>query len=593
MWGFTGFAGLFAFILTALWLFVYFRSQFGPLSNEENWIAGLWNIRVHQLIVLSVGTIAAVTLGKVLAVLLQTVVLTWRMGRVRGRVQRLAKRTKDRQFSLDEAVLASGRSQSFTEAGLVCDAKKILICQASVGAGHKRAAEAIEAVLKQHPRGKDMEVKTIDAMDSQFADRVFTYFYKDWYLKLASGESPFGSMGGLLVSFFFDKANVVQKGQLTGGGFLNNRRLCMTMILNFLDFLCEFEPDVIVHTHFLTSEIVAGLRRHHNYTVPQVSVVTDMDVHAWWYQEPCEKYFVPRGLAQYQLELHGVDPEHIQVTGIPIMPCFEALRDQMNTLTLPEKRERFRTQMDCDLDLWQSSEDSRPVILLMSGGSNILSVFENLTKLETPSIVVVVCGRQDDLRAKLRDLPVPKHHRVNFVGYTQTMHELMAVADVIVTKPGGLITSEALACGLMITIVDPYAGQEERNASMLLEEGAAIQVHDYNLLAFRLDPILKHTETLERYKANAARLAKPDAARQIVDCIMCGNLSEAAAQADEDGLHSPVRAPKSDGKSEITAPRERSDSLISTSLFSWFESAEMKGKATHERLLPPPSCESP
>merc|ERR1719478_119720 len=105
--------------------------------------------------------------------------------------------------------------------------------------------------------------------------------------------------------------------------------------------------------------------------------------------------------------------------------------------------------------------------------------------------------------------------------------KLMAVADVIVTKPGGLITSEALACGLMITIVDPYAGQEERNASMLLEEGAAIQVHDYNLLAFRLDPILKHSETLDRYKANAARVAKPDAARQIVNCIMSGNLSEA------------------------------------------------------------------
>merc|ERR1719272_916531 len=101
-----------------------------------------------------------------------------------------------------------------------------------------------------------------------FADRVFAYFYKDVYLKFASGQSIVGNFGNVLLGFLFDKSNVIQKGQLTGGGFLNNRRLTMTMILNFLEFLCDYEPDIIIHTHFLASEIIAGLRRHNGYTVP-------------------------------------------------------------------------------------------------------------------------------------------------------------------------------------------------------------------------------------------------------------------------------------------------------------------------------------
>merc|ERR1719498_220726 len=188
--------------------------------------------------------------------------------------------------------------------------------------------------------------------------------------------------------------------------------------------------------------------------------------------------------------------------------------------------------MDCKLDVWSSPDDRRPVILLMSGGLSVISLYENLLNLQTLCTIIVVCGRQADLRSELEQIDRPNHIRVCFLGYTNTMHELMAIGDVIVTKPGGLITSEALACGLMIVIVDPYAGQEERNAAMLLEEGAAIQVHHHELAPFRLDPILADPTLLERYKTNAARLGKPDAARRIANCIVTERLAEAAAHTD-------------------------------------------------------------
>merc|ERR1719487_1006922 len=222
--------------------------------------------------------------------------------------------------------------------------------------------------------------------------------------------------------------------------------------------------------------------------------------------------------------------------------------------------------MDIKVDVWESLEDTRPVLLLMSGGLGVTFLYENLLQLQTPCIIIVVCGRQADVREELEEYEVPKHIRVQFVGYTQTMHELMAIGDVIVTKPGGLITSEALACGVMIMIVDPYAGQEERNASMLLEEGAAIQIHHHELLGFRLDPILSNPELLARYRGNAARISRPDAARRIVKCIVQENLSEAAAHADDDGPDSPPRGRTMSNASDT--------SVMSTSPLNWFETAE-------------------
>merc|ERR1740139_1628293 len=101
-----------------------------------------------------------------------------------------------------------------------------------------------------------------------------------------------------------------------------------------------------------------------------------------------------------------------------------------------------------------------------------MKLFEQTLKLNTPSIIVVICGRQADISKDLAKIPVPPRHHVQLLGFTKTIHELMAVTDCIVTKPGGLITSESLACGLMMVVVDQYPGQEEWNTSMLLSEGA-------------------------------------------------------------------------------------------------------------------------
>lgn len=106
------------------------------------------------------------------------------------------------------------------------------------------------------------------------------------------------------------------------------------------------------------------------------------------------------------------------------------------------------------------------------------------------------------------------------MGYTEEMASLMKVADIILTKPGGLITAEALACGLPMMILNPIGGQEERNADVLLENGAAIKCSEVTLLPYKLGALLKDAERLDRMAQNAARMGHPDAAERVVKWVL-------------------------------------------------------------------------
>jgi len=367
-----------------------------------------------------------------------------------------------------------------------------------------------------------VEIRLVDLMEPPYADRTLIYFYKDWYLRLVGGQTVCGDLGGHFVGFLFDRANNVGDS-FTGGNALQ-RRITQSFLLNFLQLVCEMKPDILVHTHFLAPELVASLRRRHGLKVPQVTVVTDMDVHAWWYQQPTDQYFVPREIAKFQLAADGVPENDITVSGIPIMPQFQDTLKAVQNLSKRESRLRFLREMDASLHDAFLPDCDRPVVVQMSTGRSVFHIFKTLIKMETPIILVVVCGRQADSRKQLEEIAVPERHKVALLGFTSCIHELLAIADIVISKPGGLITAEALACGLMMVVVDPYPGQEERNASMILEEGAGIWIWDYRDAPFRLDRILAAPVgskfSLAWYRQNARRVAKPDAASVVARYVL-------------------------------------------------------------------------
>jgi processive 1,2-diacylglycerol beta-glucosyltransferase len=265
-------------------------------------------------------------------------------------------------------------------------------------------------------------------------------------------------------------------------------------------FLLERPWDVIVSTHFLPAEIVAGLKKARKLDVPQMTVTTDFETHRLWANAPCERFTTATDEGRAYLAHWGVPAERITVTGIPIHPVFAHEKPRAEALRR------------------QGLKGDRPVVLQLAGGFGvgpIEQLYRGLLGIETPLEIAVVCGKNERTRAKLAALPIPPRHRAKILGFTTDMDELLCAADLVLSKPGGLTTSEILARGAAFAIVNPIPGQESRNSDYLLENGAAIKINNLPTMALKLGPLLADPRRLQTLKDHAKRLGRPQAAYDV------------------------------------------------------------------------------
>jgi processive 1,2-diacylglycerol beta-glucosyltransferase len=241
----------------------------------------------------------------------------------------------------------------------------------------------------------------------------------------------------------------------------------------------------------------------------QVIIVTDFDVHAMWLVHHYEHYFVAIDEARVYLEALGIPPEKITVSGIPIDPVFGRLKDKQ------EMRAKHGLAPD------------RTTILLSAGGFGVGSVdalIAAMMPLKHRAQIVAICGRNEELKQRLAQqaarLKEDATVTVKPFGYTNEMDELMTASDIVLGKPGGLTTSEALAKGLAFVIVNPIPGQEERNSDHLLEAGVGIRSNNLPTLAYKLDRLLSDPDRLATMQANSRRMGHPNAAKEIVEQII-------------------------------------------------------------------------
>jgi processive 1,2-diacylglycerol beta-glucosyltransferase len=366
---------------------------------------------------------------------------------------------------------------------------RILILSASVGAGHLRAAEAVEAALGQLV--PQAHVKNVDVLD--LTNRVFRRLYGRFYLELVN-KAPH------VLGYFYDLLDQPSKsGRNRGDRFrLVLEKLNLRPFIKFL----QAEPwDLVINTHFLPAEIVASLRKKKLLDVPQVTVTTDFETHRLWVNQPCERYFTATEEGSLYLQSWGVPAGAAEPTGIPVHPVFSEPKDRAALLV--------KHGLDGD----------RPVVLQLAGGFGvgpIEKLYRELLKVEVPLQVAAVSGRNEKLKAQLAKVPCPGRHRTKVFGFTKEIDELMAVADLVVSKPGGLTTSETLARGAVMVIVNPIPGQESRNSDFLLESGAAIKANNAATLAHKVSALLADPKRLTQLRANVRRIARPLAAFDIV-----------------------------------------------------------------------------
>lgn len=370
--------------------------------------------------------------------------------------------------------------------------ENVLILSASAGAGHVRAAQAIEKAFVQ--MGAARKVRHVDTLD--YTNVVFRRLYSEAYLEMVNSAPE-------VLGWLYDYLDQPWKNE--------RRRLALDRLNTrpFVKLLEQYQPEITICTHFLPAEIISWLRAKERLASPQAIVVTDLDVHAMWLCHHYERYFVALEETRAHMARLGIPAEKVIVSGIPIDPVFAQVKDK------GEMRRKHGLKPD------------RTTILVSAGGfgaDSIENILSSLLELQHEAQVVAISGRNEELQQRLISLiscyPNKTRVDVKVVGYTTEMDEYMSAADLMLGKPGGLTTSEALAKGLVFVIVNPIPGQEERNADHFLEEGVAIRCNNLPALAYKIDHLLDDPQRLGVMRENVRRLARPHAASEIVTQLL-------------------------------------------------------------------------
>lgn len=365
-----------------------------------------------------------------------------------------------------------------------------LILSCSGGAGHIRAAEALHrtAPLTRLP----IRTEHYDVLD--FTSKIFKKLYSETYLLMVN-RAP--ELWGYLYEQS-ERKPYEKKGIIKSFDRLNYKR--------YLNTLRELEPDAIICTHFLPYISVSSELRKNNITAPVFAVTTDFDIHQLWVDPIIERYFVYNEESAWQLQSKKVPAEKITVAGIPIMPEFQSKRKQKNV----------RVKLGINPNQF--------TVLVLSGGFGIGRVKEIVEQTATTLSefdginfnLLIVCGKNSKVQTEIQELELPKNITPHIYGFIDNMHEFMDASDLLISKAGGLTSSEAIAKSLPILIVDPIPGQESRNTDMIVEHGAGWKAINLPNLSYKLQQILNTRTVLNQARKATQQLAKPDAAMTVL-----------------------------------------------------------------------------
>ena len=348
---------------------------------------------------------------------------------------------------------------------------RILIATVTAGGGHLAAAAALDEAWRAL-RPKDT-VERVDLV--KFFSPLHRKIHADGYVKLVE-RAP--ELWGMIFAKT-DDVKVARKLNRIKELFPSRART------GFAKYVNEFNPDVVLCTHYEPVDALGQMRRKQKTKPPLVvSVVTDFEAHALWMDAGVDLYCVAAEETKARLVARGSAAENVVATGIPIAAKFAA---KVDTLVVRKA-----------LGL----RDDLPTLLVLSGGFGmgpVGKILHELDKVEREFQTVVVCGRNEELRRELA--AQDRKHPTRVLGFASNMHELMGVADLILTKPGGLTSSEALALGKPLFILDPIPGQEAANSDFLLERGAAAKVNRVEDLPFRIEQLLGSKKLSEMSKA--------------------------------------------------------------------------------------------
>ncbi|XEC96522.1 glycosyltransferase [Paenibacillus tarimensis] len=387
--------------------------------------------------------------------------------------------------------------------GRQSESNKILILSGALGDGHMQAAKAIVEASAIYKPGT--AVKVVDVMEwiHPRLHVIERYCFVQWVRHFPS-----------LYGYLYQKTR--EDNPLTY--FL--KKFSTSSLHRLHRLVGDEQPTVLVSTFPPASAAISLLKEKGMTDLPFVTVITDYSDHCYWIHPYTDLYLVGSEEVGSALRIKDVPDNKIAVTGIPIRPSY----------TRYCNKDRLREMFGIPLSSF--------VVLVMGGGWGMIdkTFVEQLQSKPFPPGVqfVIVCGRNEKLLNRLSEA-LQGRRNVMLKGFVENMHEWMAAADVLVTKPGGLTTSEALALELPMLLFEPTLGQERDNANYLTRRGAAIPCQTGNLHS-QLLQMVRDPGLLREMGERAGRCGQQESAMHAVKRIM-----SVTSHTGETAAHSTVQ----------------------------------------------------
>ena len=365
---------------------------------------------------------------------------------------------------------------------------RVLLLYISEVSGHHQATIAIESALKiLRP---DVEVLNLNAFNytNPFTEKIVNRLYLG-VIKRTPG----------IWDYLYDNPSVIESTQKIKEAIHKHNSP------KFKRLFDEFRPDAVVCSQAFPCGMAADFKKRYNSSIPLVGVLTDYAPHSYWIYDTVDYYIAPSEEVKDRFIRKGVPSDRIKVYGIPISPKF----------SLKHNKEELAKKFGLN--------PNRPIILAMGGGqglgplNKIVSAFK---KIRINSQLAVVAGSNKKLYRKLERKAKSHPKKIFLYGFINNIDELMEIANIIITKAGGLTTAEAFCKGLPMVIIKPLPGQEEINTTYFLSKGAAVKITDDKLILQFLQDLLSNPSMLKAMREAALKISKPYASLDIGKLIL-------------------------------------------------------------------------
>lgn len=371
---------------------------------------------------------------------------------------------------------------------LAMSPKRIILMYISEVSGHRNAALAIEkAVRILEPKSEILNINAFN-YTNPVAEKVTNSIYMG-IIKMAPK----------IWDYLYDNPRIVKRVERT------KKKIHKANSPKLKKLFDKFDPDLVICTQAFPCGMVADYKETYGSSLPLIAVLTDYVPHSYWIYDKVNAYIVPSEDVGAKLIHKGVPAYKVRPLGIPFDPKFSEPLDKEKLL--------HKYKLNSGL----------PIVLIMGGGQGlgpIKTIVRTLERTKNDIQEIVVAGTNKKLYKSLKRKIKKYRKKILLFGYAQQINELMHLADIVVSKPGGVTTAEVLAKGKPMIIIKPLPGQETSNTKYLTEKGAAIKLDKPRKINLVIDELINNFHKLSRLSEAAKNIGKPNSSLDIAKLVL-------------------------------------------------------------------------